>query len=860
MTQKFAFRAMLLSGVCLLPLSAVGADLPTHKEAAPTAESFTENEVDFGVLGLWGTNTGQYGRYNGFTEQGFDALFGFSSVTLPVWDSSGTMYWEFTGDNINFQFGDDLGRAPYPCRTPLGGQCQTNSFKDSSYSGDTWNDIGPEAALNFAWGNQGQWGIDAWYNAISYTGNIIDSIYTVNGETGVLNGLPPWGGATNNTNPPGKKSNGNEGVTAGVSAGAPGNYTYPNSLKIAGAEQPFEVGTRRDRVGLNGKYLWNDWTLSFQVSHEHKEGSVEETIDETWGGQAFTLPVNFDTDTLRLTADYTTAGVQARLGYMFSHFTDNNLAIALPFPASGTSAPFAMTGLYATPPSNDAQYVTAMVGYNLPWWQSRINVNGRFGVEMQDDLYPANTADPNLATSGFGGFSNLNAFDQGTSTTSPNIMAQVIQGGVALNSAPIANLSSRLYYNIDERDVSLNQCSGSTGSPSAPNPACAVFIGGSSADANANTAVFVVPQEWLKQKVGGQIDYRLWPQYNVNLTAGYNFLDISRSNAQVGSSQTSNATVGLSSMLNSAVQGRITYDYIDRSGTLNYWVPWAALEGSTGADAAASGAWYQAPMTSNGVTLRTDYAPGGPYSGGLQFKVVDEDFHYPSSLPNPILPVGTPANLPNQVEGIESDYNFVVGIDGNYRPVEGVNLHGYYTFEQIFYKNRGNGECSSVPLPNGCTGTVGYDQNIYTSDVNTFGVNTDWQATDRLKLGLNYMFSFGAVMFGEFNGVFVPASVLQNPATAGTWENVTNYPDNRSVMNALTVKASYQLTPNMTFSVGGTYAMFLEHNWRDNACTPILTNGLCAGPTGTAISILTPGYVSPNYNVGAVMASLKVTW
>ena len=166
----------------------------------------------------------------------------------------------------------------------------------------------------------------------------------------------------------------------------------------------------------------------------------------------------------------------------------------------------------------------------------------------------------------------------------------------------------------------------------------------------------------------------------------------------------------------------------------------------------------------------------------------------------------------------------------------------------------------SISAPNGCTGTVGYDQNIYTSDVNTFGVNSEWQATDRLKLGLNYMFSFGAVMFGEFNGVFVPASVLQNPATAGTWENVTNYPDNRSVMNALTVKASYQLTPNMTFSVGGTYAMFLEHNWRDNACTPILTNGLCAGPTGTAISILTPGYVSPNYNVGAVMASLKVTW
>ena len=378
-----------------------------------------------------------------------------------------------------------------------------------------------------------------------------------------------------------------------------------------------------------------------------------------------------------------------------------------------------------------------------------------------------------------------------------------------------------------------------------------MYIGGSSPDANASTRVYVVPQEWLKQKVGGQIDYRLWPKYNVNLTAGYSFYDISRSNAQVGSSQTNNATVGLSSMLNSALMGRITYDYVDRSGVLNYWVPWAALEGGNGGDAAASAAYYQAPMVSNGVTLRTDYSPGGPYSGGLQFKAVNEDFHYPSSLPNP---TGMPANLNNQVEGIQSDYNLVVGIDGNYRPVEGVNLHGYYTFERIFYKNRGNGSCSGSDT-GACAGSVGFDQNIYTSDVDTFGVNADWQATDRLKLGLNYTFSYGAVMFGQFNGVFVPVNTITD-----TYQNVSNYPDNRSIMNALTAKASYQLTPNMELSVAGTYAMFLEHNWQDNACTPILTNGLCAGRPGTAISILTPGYVSPNFNVGAVMASLKIKW
>ena len=609
------------------------------------------------------------------------------------------------------------------------------------------------------------------------------------------------------------------------------------------------MGTRRDRVGLDGKYLWNDWTLSFNISHEHKEGSLEESLYETWGGQAFTLPVNYDTDTLKLTADYTTAQVQARFGYLFSHFTDNNIAIALPFPASGTSAPFAMTGLYSTPPSNDAQYLTAMVGYNLPW-QSKINVNARYGMEMQDNTYPANTADPNLATSGFGGFSNLNSSFQGTNTTSPNIMAQVVQGGVTLNSAPIPHLNARLYYNIDERDVSENQCS-TRPSIGIPVTACAVYGGGASPDASANTATYVVPQEWLKQKVGGQIDYHLWSQ--TNLTADYNFLDITRSNAQVGSSQTSNVNVGLNSMLNSTVQGLITYNFIDRSGALTYWVPIYTLTGGT-SEGDPSGAYYQAPMTSNGATLRANYSPGGAFSGGLQFKAVDENFHYPATTPNP---TGLPTNVLNQVAGLKSDYNFTVGIDGNYKLAEGVDLHAYYNYEQIFYNNLGNGACSTAAqvVTTACAGSAGYFQNKYTSGVNTVGASAEWQATDKLKLGLNYTFSYGSVMFGEFNGVFVPLNTV-----TGTYQDVANYPDNHSIMNALTVTASYQLTPNMTFSVGGMYAMFVEHNWQDNACTPILTNGLCAGPSGTAISILTPGYVSPNYNVGAVMASLKVKW
>src|SRR5208282_4573921 len=145
----------------------------------------------FGLGGVWGTNTGQFGRYNGFTEQGLDGLFSFSSVTRKD-----TQYYIFTGSDINFQFGDNLGHAPYPCTNataPLG-QCQTASFKDPNYTSKTNNDLGPNATMKFDVGDQGHWGVIGYYDAISYTGNIIDSIYTINGNHGVLNSpLTQWG-------------------------------------------------------------------------------------------------------------------------------------------------------------------------------------------------------------------------------------------------------------------------------------------------------------------------------------------------------------------------------------------------------------------------------------------------------------------------------------------------------------------------------------------------------------------------------------------------------------------------------------------------------------------------------------------
>ena len=55
-----------------------------------------------------------------------------------------------------------------------------------------------------------------------------------------------------------------------------------------------------------------------------------------------------------------------------------------------------------------------------------------------------------------------------------------------------------------------------------------------------------------------------------------------------------------------------------------------------------------------------------------------------------------------------------------------------------------------------CLGSAGYFQNKHTSSTHTVGISGEWQVNEKLKLKGEYTVSYGTVMFGEFNGVFVP--------------------------------------------------------------------------------------------------------
>ena len=215
------------------------------EDTAPADEALPEpNEVTLGVQWVGGKNTGLFGRYNGLTYEGLDLVGGFAFRHRDPGDSGSTLFYDFSASDLLLQTGRRL----------------TDDFRDNAFRRSTSNHIGPESVIDLRIGRQGSWEIDAGYNAITYTGNIINSIFTMNGTTGTLNnGLPPWGGATN----------------VPMVRGPITSYTAP---VLSQAERQFQTGTRRDIFRFGAKYRLGDWTISSGIRHEHKEGSLEQSL------------------------------------------------------------------------------------------------------------------------------------------------------------------------------------------------------------------------------------------------------------------------------------------------------------------------------------------------------------------------------------------------------------------------------------------------------------------------------------------------------------------------------------------------------------------------------------------------------
>ena len=359
---------------------------------------------------------------------------------------------------------------------------------------------------------------------------------------------------------------------------------------------------------------------------------------------------------------------------------------------------------------------------------------------------------------------------------------------------------------------------------------------GSSADGtpSGTTLLTAVPQSWLKQNAGAEATYVINSETDTRLSGGYRFDSTDRSNAQVGHSYANTLSIALASEITPDLEGKISLEASNRSGSMTYLGPWAAL----GQGSAYSGAYYQAPMDSQSIIVRADYTPIETVTTGLEFRFKNEDFHYAGD---------GGATLTGGGQGIKNDFSLSIGPDFNYRPSKSVNLHAFYTYEMLFYNITGNGGCSTPAqaATAACAGTAGYFQNQDTTTTHSVGVSGEWQVSDKLKLKGEYDFSYGSVMFNEFDGVFVASPTA-------SYQNVANYPDITTAMNNLKLTATYQLMPNVELIGQALYMVMHNNDWNDTASSVQLS-----GATNTSL-LLTPGYSSPNYNLLAALVAVRV--
>lgn len=663
--------------------------------------------------------------------------------------------------------------------------------RDLDYTSDK---IAPEGSVDARVGQQGRWGAQVFYDSISWTGDNFYSPYAGNGV--VAPGLTPFGGASATAAGP---------FTTAYYTAQPN--LLANALLLEGS------GVRRDILGGSGKLIWGAWTITGSLRHEHKSGDIIQTtfLSAVNGGNPFAQPVDYDTDRYDVKASFFTPRLQTVLGYTYSKFSDNNLAFNLPNYVSSTALPFQATAVYSLPPSTDAHYVTGNLGYNISH-STRLMANARFGIEMNNSPLPQATGLPLSVLDPTG----ASALAVAKTPTSNSALARVYSANVTATSDPLPKLDLLASYGVDGRVMATS-----------PFVTYAESVHPEGAFSPARGFAYAYPQGWTKQKAQVEAGYRLLP--STKLSVGYTFEDEHTEIASVPHARTNAIEAKVATHPTTNLDGSLTVEHEVRSGKVNFAQPTQFLVAGVGPiSAAASGApsslpFYEAPMTVDSAKFRADYNVSEQLLTGVNGRIAYHDYHYPSGI-----------------NGVNRDYNASIGPDITYRPTKDVSGHLFYTYEEIYYDNGGNG------APYFLNGGYGWRAKT-TNEIHTVGLSGDWRPVSKLKVGADYVFSYGDIFYGMYDGIVTPV-------TTQTYQNVQNLPDVKTTMHSFKLRGEYELLPNVSLLAGYGYDMLKDNDWAYSAYGPVLLTSLTNG------FAVTSGQTAPSYHVHSLYTAVRLKW
>jgi MtrB/PioB family decaheme-associated outer membrane protein len=850
MLNRHTLRTALLASICLIPVYAAQAqeplfeveDNPAAKKAAPIPDNYLDAGVNY-----QSSKSFKFGQYTGLTDQGGTAIGGFLVGHRDDWDSGDTTFWQLQGR--------DLG-------------LDSRSF-DAVYA------------------KQGSWSAKVWYDGIPFhQDDAFKTVYDPSATGALANGLTigslvaPVNPLNFPTCPAGTATKTSQICTVAQPspATAANEANWPS---VANQLSTQDVKLQRDRFGGDFSYRDGDWTFSGTLSHEHKEGTKENSMvfnatslaypnmastaiklangnytyipgNLTTNLVYFPEPVNYDNDRYVVKAAYNTKRFQAQFTYTFNNFTDNksNFAGQDPFqtllfaggatPAAtslaGMVAPYGLTPSVWTPQALAAGqsapfYVPLTAAYSLPPSNSAHQFKAQAAYNLTSDTRISGTFQygVNYQDMAFNPVSNTPAINAltppaiygGNLGSSLNGLAENWFGNLQVTTRPFAGFNVRAAFTVDDRDNLTSSRSYAS-----------VVTDGVQNDGNA--VINSLPYRFLKEKAVIEVGYMLAPETKVTLSDTYTvkdskYLTIDRNTENA-------ADVKLASALLTGLDLTAGYTHSVRTAnmpgctqvnatTCTYnLAPWLAFGGlSNHPDTPGFVPYSEAARTRDAVRDTLDWTPSNGLNLDLTTSAATD--HYPTNT-----------------FGVKNDMQVEVSPSIGYMPSKALSYRMFYSFMQSYQGAAFN----QVGNPIWTAKT--------TDTSHTFGVSGNWKVSDDLKLSADYSFSYGDTNILTADGLFGTINSANNCVATGlscsnalSFYNLSALPDTKNTLNRVRLSGEYSFTPAMALWMGYTYQKLSSSDWTYSqaAVSPLYYNFVLNGDP------------NPSYTVHLISAALK---
>lgn len=863
MNIRYTLRAALMASSCLLPLVSAHADDFDVGAAAPAqkAAPALDNSIDVGSL-YTSSRSFKFGQYTGDTKNGGTGIGDFLVRGRDAWDSGTTTYWELVGKD-------------------LGLDSRSASFK---------------------YGEQGKWSAKIFYDGTPYwQSNSFHTVFDSSGKGTLAGGLTRGGTIAPVTPlnyptcPAGTTSTASQICSTAQSspANAANEANWPS---IAGQLSVQDVKTQRDKVGGEFSYNWGNWSVNGNLTHEHKEGTKENSLvfastsvaypniastavkmangsynyfpgGLTTSMMYFPEPINYDNDRYVAKAAYSTKKLQASLTYTFTKFTDNNNNFAAQDPfqtiqwggaapsnsgagsagwlyANGLSGAGIVSPLWNSISGGAAlaagqvapSFIPLTAAYSLPPSSSSHQVKAQAAYNMDYNTRVAGTFQygVNYQDDAFNPVSNTASVQSLPASWGSASSLGNSLAGVAENWFGNLTVTSRPMPKLNVKAaLTIDDRDNLTPSRQYAN----AVTDGTLTDGGAVTQN--LPYRFLKEKGVVEAGYSILPETKVTVSDTFSVKD---SKYLTVDRNTENAAAArVNSSITDNVTGSLGYTFSNRTARLQNctWI--------SSTECAYTAPW--AALGGIGTLSHADPAVQVPYSQSARRRhEIKESLDW---MPVTGLDLDLTASLaadnyPSNTLGVKNDTQWEVDPSISFTPNPKASYNLFYSYIESY-----QGASFQPPgYPNWGTKT--------TDTSHTVGATANWKPVDKLKISMVYNLSYGDTAIltqNMMNGVVLNptnncASLGISCSNALLFANAAQLPDTKNLMNSFRLSGEYQFNETMSIWTGYTFQKLNSNDWTYSqaAVSPQYYNFVLNGDQ------------NPSYTVHTLGAALRVKW